>query len=239
MEQVGGQSWSIVIFCFNEVGTVAQIIADADRVLKEMNIEVAEILVVDDGSTDGSQAEIKKTVPNFERSTYIFHDKNKGIGHALRTGYFNANYENICAVPADGQFDLNELKPFSSIAANSFISFFRKENTSYSLFRNILSIFNKTVNQILNGFNLLDVNWVKIYKREAILALNLQIESSLVESEICAKLLKSDFEVKQIQSKYLERKSGESKGSSFKIVLQALKDTLLLSKVLWSFKPIK
>lgn len=230
------QSWSIIVFCYNEVGTVAKVIKKAVNTLQTMGIEETEVLVVDDGSTDGSRAEIENEVQKYDNVRYIFHEQNKGIGHALRTGYFNVKFDNICAVPADGQFDIEELIPFASLQSNTFISFFRKENTSYSLFRNALSKVNKMINQLLNGFNLKDVNWVKIYRKDDILSLNLQIESSLVESEICAKLLKRGKKVIEVESKYLQRVSGVSKGSSFKIVVQAMKDTIYLSKVLFNFK---
>ncbi len=230
------QSWSIIIFCFNEVGTIASVIKKSVDTLNLMQVENAEVLVVDDGSSDGSREIVLTEMAKYHNVRYIFHPENKGIGHALRTGYFNVKNENICAVPADGQFDLTELYPFAHLDQNSFVSFFRKENTSYSLFRNALSKVNKLVNQFLNGFSLKDVNWVKIYKRSAILSLDLQIESSLVESEICAKLLKRNNKVLEIESKYLQRTSGQSKGSSMKIVIQAMKDTFYLSRVLWNFK---
>ena len=166
----------------------------------------------------------------------LFHARNLGIGKALRTGYFEAQYENVCAVPADGQFDLMELLPFAQVPERSIVSFFRKENTTYSFFRNSLSKANKQLNLWLNGFELKDVNWVKIYKGAEIKQMNLEIESSLVESEICAKFIIKGYQVQEVESKYLKRISGISKGASFKIVKQALIDTLFLSRVLYRFR---
>ncbi len=230
------QTWSIVVFCFNEVATVANIIEKTVKVLSNMPIGSFEVLVVNDGSNDGSDIEIDKAATKFECVNVVHHPTNLGIGKALRSGYFNAKYENICAIPADGQFDIEEIIPFASFPKTEFISFYRKENTSYSLFRNMLSKLNKMVNQNLNNFSMLDVNWVKIYKRELLLTLDLQIESSLIESEICAKLIKKGIILKEIESKYIKRVAGESKGASFKIVKQAMKDTLMLSYVLGKFK---
>jgi len=231
------QSWSIVIFCFNEVGTIASVTERAVKILQEdMNLEVYEVLIVDDGSTDGSRDIIQQLPAKFASVRYIFHPHNQGIGHALRTGYFHAQYENVCAVPADGQFDLAELIPFRFVNTQTFISFYRKENTSYNFFRNSLSATNKWVNAWLNGFQLKDVNWVKIYKRAPLLDMNLEIESSLVESEICAKFLSWGYQAIEVESKYLQRIAGVSKGSSWKIVRQAIRDTLLLSQVLRRFR---
>jgi glycosyltransferase involved in cell wall biosynthesis len=229
------QTWSIVIFCYNEAGTIEKVISKSHEVLKKMEVETFEVLVVDDGSTDGSREIIEKQVQKFSFLKYFPHSQNKGIGHALRTGYFNAKFENICAVPADGQFDLDELLPFANIGPKEFISFYRKENTTYSMARNALSHANKVINRVFNGFYLLDVNWVKIYKREVLCNLNLELESSLIESEICAKLIKTGHKPREIVSKYLARTSGTSKGASLKIVFQAVKDTYQLFTVLRKF----
>lgn len=230
------QSWSIIVFCFNEVGNVKNVINKIFDVFSKMDVSAFEVIVVDDGSTDGSYEIIKEISETTYKINFIPHLKNKGIGFALRSGYFNAKNENICAVPADGQFDIEELLPYAYIPKDEFISFYRKENTTYSMARNALSQANKVINKVFNGFNLLDVNWVKVYKREELLKLNLELESSLIESEICAKLIFKRQKPVEIISKYLSRTSGESKGASGKIVLQAIKDTYQLYNVLRKFR---
>ena len=82
-------------------------------------------------------------------SSVINHEKNKGIGEALCSGYKNATKENVLITCGDGQFDLNELLPFKEIDDKTVLALYRKENTSYSLHRNILSYFNKLFNKIL------------------------------------------------------------------------------------------
>jgi dolichol-phosphate mannosyltransferase len=230
------QTWSIIIFCFNEVDTVAKVTDKVVQTLQRLTETDFEVLIVDDGSHDGSRDVIRQLEKRHATVRYIFHPENQGIGHALRTGYFNARYENVCAVPADGQFDLDELLVHRVVQPNSFVSFYRKENTTYTFARNALSWANRMVNKFLNGFDLRDVNWVKIYKRERILSLRLEIESSLVESEICAKLMLLGDKVLQVESKYLAREAGQSKGASAKIVKQAMRDTILLFSVLRQFR---
>ena len=221
------QSWSIVIFCYNEKGNVSGVIRDCISVLKTIANE-RELIIIDDGSNDVSVPEIETEISKFPHETIklIKHPSNLGIGMALRSGYENATYENVCAVPADGQFNVKELLPFSEIESDSFICFYRKENQSYSLLRNILSLFNKQFNQLLLGINFKDINWVKIYKTAAIKKLDLQLRSSLMETEICAKLVICGHTFKEIESRYLPRNSGVSKGASWKIVKKAIREMM-------------
>lgn len=236
MIQTEKQSWSIIIFCYNEVASVGKVARHCIEILEKMYVSQYEIVIVDDGSSDGSRQEIGLLTREYQQIKAIFHAKNKGIGHTLRTGYANVNYENVCAVPADGQFDIDELFNFGVIQPNTFVSFYRKENTTYTLARNVLSWFNKMLNKYINGFDLRDVNWVKIYKTSDIKNLDLKIESSLVESEICAKLILKGKTCKEVTSKYLPREAGQSKGASSKIIKQAVLDTFLLWRVLNKFK---
>ncbi|MGB3946818.1 MAG: glycosyltransferase family 2 protein [Bacteroidia bacterium] len=231
------QSWSIIIFCYNEKGNVSNVIKNCITVLQKLSTS-RELIIVDDGSTDGSIDEIKDEISKTptEKIKLIQHPVNQGIGMALKTGYAIASNENVCAVPADGQFDINELLPFTTIQNNSFISFYRKENQSYSLARNILSLFNKLFNKLLLGINFKDINWVKIYKTEIIKELDLQLNSSLIETEICAKLVAKKHTFIEVESKYLNRKNGVSKGASWKIVSKVLAELVKVYLSVLAFK---
>lgn len=232
------QSWSIFIFCYNEKGNVANVIRDSLLVLRTLTNLDRELIIVDDGSTDGSIDEIEAELLKYpeENIKFIKHSSNQGIGMALKTGYKNVSYENVCAIPADGQFDVKELLPFAVIAPKFFISFYRKENQSYSLLRNVLSLFNKLFNKHLLGISFKDINWVKIYKTSELNQLDLQLKSSLIETEICAKLVATGNNFKEIESRYLIREHGVSKGASWKIVKKVLMELLNVYIAVSAFK---
>ena len=159
-----------------------------------------------------------------------------GIGAALRNGYERATMENVCAIPGDMQFDVKELLPFSQVKEKQIISFYRKENLQYSVFRNYLSLANKKLNAWLIGLKMRDVNWVKIYKLADLRKIDLRIKSSLVESEICAKMFHNGVTLKEVISKYNQRNYGKSKGASWKIAWQAIFDLWALVREVKRYK---
>jgi glycosyltransferase involved in cell wall biosynthesis len=220
------QSWSVLVFCFNEAGTIKELLYRIVDFFETHREGLYDIIIVDDGSTDGSHEEIRAAAQKHEKTMRIIrHEKNLGIGEALRDGYTAARNENVTAVPADGQFDIQELLPYLDVEPDSFISFYRRENAEYSSFRNALSVVNKYINRVFNGIELKDVNWVKIYKRETITAFPWKLHSSLIESEICAKLLLTGNRAIEVLSFYHPRKAGTSKGASLRIIAQALRET--------------
>ncbi len=229
------QTWSVGVLCYNEAGSLEQVVTELHEVMQKIT-NTFEIVIVDDCSTDGSGEIAKKLATMFPEVKNVFHPQNKGIGGALRSVYTHCIYENIAFIPGDGQFDVTEYLPYAEVPEGSFVSFYRKENTSYSLFRNILSLFNKELNKVFIGIDLRDVNWTKIYKKADIDQLDLQLTSSLIESEICAKLLFLGKKVIEVESKYLPRTYGQSKGSSFAIVKKALKDTWVLVSIMRKFR---
>lgn len=216
------QSWSIVVFAYNERGNVERVIDQALDILPRLT-DTYEIVIVDDGSTDGSEAvfrELEKQHP-FIRHIRIYN--NKGIGHALRMGYANARMDNICAVPGDGQFDLQELLPFRTIDANDIVAFYREEK-NYNAFRSFLTVFNRWMNRRFLRLNVRDVNWIKIYKYDQIHSVHIELDSSLLESELCAKLNAREYHIHEVPSVYQKRRYGKPKGASWKTVSQALKE---------------
>lgn len=219
---ISPQSWSIIIFAYNEENSIQKVIEESLKVLEKIAPFQNELIIVDDGSTDHTVKIIEDSIRSAKNAKLVVHHKNKGIGKALMTGYKLAKFENICAIPADGQFDVKELLPYSNIAEHTVISFYRVVKTRYSIYRKVLSFGNKIFNRYFLRIYIKDVNWVKIYKKHFFDEINPVLTSSLVESEICAKMVQNNYKIIEIESNYNARQGGLSKGSSPKIMMRAL-----------------
>lgn len=229
------QTWSIIIFAYNEENGIRSVIRNVTEVLNKITSKKFEIIIVDDGSTDKTKEIIVEEMILNKNIHLIQHENNKGIGKSLMSGYANARYENVCAIPADGQFDVCELLPFAYVPEKTIISFYRIEKTRYSLYRKILSFGNKFFNKYFLGIKIKDVNWIKIYKKIFFDEIKPVLSSSLVESEICAKMIQNKYHVIEVESKYNNRIGGVSKGASFKVLVMAIVE---ISKLFWVIKVI-
>lgn len=217
---------SLVIFCYNEAGNIEKVVVQAIRTISEITDEF-EVFIINDGSNDGTKELIDKLSSENNLITCIHHAKNLGIGMALLSGYKAANLDYICAIPGDGQFDIEELKQVRPFENDTYYSFYRPE-TNYNFYRKVLTWLNKLYNQHFLGIYLRDVNWIKVYRKEQIVMVNPKLKSSLVESEICARLYKKEVLPIEIPSKYLARASGQAKGGSFKILRKVIPETIEL-----------
>jgi len=226
------QSWSIVILCYNEEGNLKVVVSELLDTLKQMKVTDFEILVVDDGSTDRSKEVILEAAKEIPQLKLLEHTENKGIGEAIRTGFFAATKENVMAMAGDGQFNLEDLIPHANINGDTIVSFYRVDKGPYTAFRHFISNFNRWLNEFVLGAKIKDVNWVKIYKRENLESIKLELKSSLVETEIVTKLLRKSINLEEYQTVYLPRLYGEPKGASFKVVSMALLELIKLIFIL-------
>ena len=229
---------SLVIPIYNEEKLIDELVRRTVTSIESITDDY-EIIFVDDGSTDKTSNIIKDFIKDKKNIHSVFHKKNMGIGSAILSGYKIASKDNVCALPADGQFNPEELIPFASIPPHTIVSFYRKKKILYSPFRKLLTFFNKILNRYVLGIKIKDVNWVKIYKNEDLRKTNLAITSSLVESEICAKMLINNKELIEVESIYGARLYGKPKGASFKIVRKALLDVFILCIEITRYKKVK
>jgi dolichol-phosphate mannosyltransferase len=98
---------SVVIPAFNEEGNIARLIEETfARVPKEA---LGEVLAIDDGSDDGTGAEIKTLLGRYRSLRYLRHGRRAGQSAALRTGIMAARFPVIATMDGDGQNDPGDI----------------------------------------------------------------------------------------------------------------------------------
>jgi glycosyltransferase involved in cell wall biosynthesis len=190
---------SIIIPVYNEKDTILKILYQIENV-KLKDIE-KEIIVVDDFSTDGTR-EILKGLGNYK---IVFHDKNKGKGAALKTGYKHATGQIIINQDADLEYDpqfYNELlKPILNNEAEVVYGsrMLGKHKDMYFLHflgNNFLTI----ATNLLYGCRITDMETgYKVFKKEVLNNINLKSDRFDFEPEITAKLLKKGYKIKEVK----------------------------------------
>jgi glycosyltransferase involved in cell wall biosynthesis len=98
---------TVVIPAYNEERGIAQIMQRVLAIkgeLKKVNVQELELLVVDDGSKDGTRAAALEVSQKDRCAQVITHPKNKGYGAALKTGFARAKGELIGFLDADGTY---------------------------------------------------------------------------------------------------------------------------------------
>lgn len=102
-------SLTVVIPAFNEADNLPGVLREAlDFVANPEHCRDAQVLVIDDGSSDGTPA-VLRSFAAAPRLRIITHEQNRGLTAALRTGFFAADTEYVTWIPADGQIALPEL----------------------------------------------------------------------------------------------------------------------------------
>jgi glycosyltransferase involved in cell wall biosynthesis len=93
---------------FNDEGTIGSLVTDALTLLPTLTNDY-EVIVVNDGSTDGTRAVLEVLARTRPELTVVHHDGNQGYGAALRTGFSHARKDLVFYTDGDGQYDVWEL----------------------------------------------------------------------------------------------------------------------------------
>ena len=123
------------------------------------------------------------------------------------------------------------VKPF---LFKNFYAFYRPE-TNYNFYRKLLTLSNKFFNSMILGIRMKDVNWVKVYRKDQLDYVNPELKSSLIESEICAKLIKAGCVPIELPSIYRQRNTGLPLGGSWKTLRKAIEEMYDLYETVSNF----
>jgi glycosyltransferase involved in cell wall biosynthesis len=103
----GPTSVSAIFPCYNDETTIGGLVDDVHAALEPL-VDSLEVIVVNDGSADGSRAVLDKLAADRPWLRVIHHDKNGGYGRALLSGFAAATHEWIFYTDGDAQYDASE-----------------------------------------------------------------------------------------------------------------------------------
>jgi glycosyltransferase involved in cell wall biosynthesis len=203
---------SVVVPCYDERDTVLTLlkrVADSPW--------VREIIVVDDGSTDGT----RQILSELESSTVrvVFHERNRGKGAALRTGFGEATSEYVIVQDADLEYDPNEfgelLAPIlddkADVVFGSRFQSGRPHRVLYfwhSLGNRMLTL----ASNMFTGLNLSDMETCyKLFRREVIQSITIEEDRFGFEPEITAKVAKAGWRIYEVGVSYAGRTYADGK----------------------------
>lgn len=210
---------SIVIPCYNEKATIEKILAEIDEV--DIRPSSKEILIVDDGSTDGTRQILEKIAKKNKNIKLLFQDHNQGKGAALRRGILESSGDVVVIQDADLEYDPMQyprlLYPIERGHADVVYGsrFIGGEPHRIIYYRNqIANKFLTTFSNLLTGLNLTDMETCyKMMKGDLArrLAKDLKAKRFGFEPEITARIAKSKAPVYEVGISYYGRSKEEGK----------------------------
>jgi len=212
VEIVAHRLLSIIVPVFNEHNTVAEIIRRMRAV--ELPLD-REIIVVDDGSSDGTE----KVLPTLEDSTVrvIRHTGNRGKGAAIRTGMESARGDLVLIQDADLEYDPEDwpklLAPvLRGKARVVYGSRFTGEHTNLMYLHWIGNKFLSLVTNVLYNTTLSDMETCyKLFDRQVLEGITIRAQRFEFEPEITAKVLRKGYRIYEVPISYAGREFHEGK----------------------------
>jgi glycosyltransferase involved in cell wall biosynthesis len=101
-------SISVFFPAYNDAGTIASLVVLADKTCRQLTDDY-EVIVVNDGSPDHTGDILAELAAKYANLRVVTHEKNRGYGGALRTGFATASKDLIFYTDGDAQYDVREL----------------------------------------------------------------------------------------------------------------------------------
>lgn len=208
---------SIIVPVFNERTTVLQVLDRVAAIDSE-----AEIVVVDDGSTDGTRALLAERARRNDRKiTLVQHPVNRGKGAALASGVGRATGDYVIVQDADLEYDPADYRKLIAVvdarqAEAVYGSRFGRGRPNMSVRHRMGNRLLTGLTNVLYGSSLTDMETCyKLLRRSLFVELAITCNRFDVEPEITAKLLRAGVTIHEVPISYTGRSFAEGKKISW------------------------
>jgi glycosyltransferase involved in cell wall biosynthesis len=212
---------SAVLPAYNEQANLEQSVGRTADALAE-HARSFEIIVVDDGSRDGSPAVLERLKAAHPNLRVIRHPVNRGYGAAVRSGFDAARLPWVFLMDADNQFDPSEIRLLlERVAEADIVAGYRRHRRDPLLRRlNAFAFFGLV--RLLFGRLARDVNCAfKLIRRDLLARMALHSEGALINTELLVLARRMQGRVVEVPVHHYPRRSGKQTGANPRVVLRA------------------
>lgn len=218
-------SLSVVIPVFNEAGLVRPNIKHLHDALNQ-NISDYEIIVVNDGSTDGTAAILKTLSEEIDRLKIVTLPSNQGLGAALVKGFEVALKELVLYTDIDRPVDyaeiLNAIKILQCHGAD--MVFGARNNKVYESFLRYLfsTVYNQLIRRVFK-VRTREINFAfKLFTKASLKKIHLKAKGSFMPAELVIRAERLGFQIVRFEVDFFPRRNGRSRLFNFKAIARLL-----------------
>jgi len=216
---------SVVIPVYNEAATIAELIS------RVRAVDVPkEIIVVDDGSTDGTREVIERLKVRYEEMRVLLQPRNRGKGAALRLGFEHATGDYVLVQDADLEYDPAEypvlLQPLIEgkadvVYGSRFLT--TKQHRVLFFWHSVGNRLLTLISNMFTNLNLSDMETgFKVFRREVIQSIKLEQNRFGFEPEVTVKISRMRLRIYEVGISYYGRTYEEGKKIGWKDGVKAL-----------------
>jgi glycosyltransferase involved in cell wall biosynthesis len=221
---------SIFFPAYNEEDNIrATISRTLDVVEGSPYVNDFEIIVVNDGSRDGTGDIAREIAHEDNRVRVIDHPKNLGYGQALKTGIAAASMDYIFFTDADLQFDIVELQNLLVHLASYPVVIGYRAPRRDPLMRKLNAWGWNALNRLFFGLRVRDIDCAfKLFKRKEVQRLSLKSHGAMISAELLIRLSRQHVPLKEVPVSHLPRVAGSPTGAKPSVILRAFAEMIRL-----------
>ena len=215
---------SIFFPAYNDWGTIASLVVLAAAVVRDLTDDW-EIIVVNDASPDHTPlilGELLRYVPHLR---IVEHERNRGYGGALRSGFAAATTEYIFYTDGDAQYDVRELRSLWENRADADLVNGYKIARADPLHRIIIGRIYHHIVRLAFRLHVVDVDCdFRLLRRSVFERVELTRDSGVICVELMTKIEKNGFRIAEVPVHHYHRLHGRSQFFNFRRVFQVLRE---------------
>ncbi len=218
---VGEPQLSVVLPAYNEEVNLDATLAEVTSYLASA-VPDHEVIVVDDGSRDGTPAIAARWAARHPRLRVVRHPVNRGYGAALRSGFAAARGRLVFFMDADGQFDIRDLERLLPLIEDHDGVLGYRLHRRDPWLRRVNAFGWNLLTRLLLGLPYRDIDCAfKLYRRDALAAIRLESEGATINAEMLARLRARGCRLVQVGVNHYPRNGGRATGARPDVILKA------------------